>query len=308
MTRGRISTAHTIVMVVVALAAAPMNPGLVAFTFAGEIATVGSQVSSAAVSTLGVYDAVITPFNVTTSGAYTASVTEGPIATNNDDLNHHDRYRAAIAESPSLFNLNAPDVDGIALDSFIVSRFDPPTTAFGDTSLPATLDPSYFDSTDARSAMQFAFDFGSSPNFEAFLVTARSLALEQEDLVGFEPSSILLFLVGVIGSALTGLALSRRALTGRKRTRPRSEYMTIQVGHVRRIRHGFMHRRSGTWLAAFLSLLAFVYFLFFGLPSARAVTLYTYNFDALTAGAAAITDPAEYSPSSRITRSLCIHC
>jgi hypothetical protein len=290
-------------MVVVALAAAPMNPGLVAFTFAGEIASVGLQVSSAfsvgeTVTARSTVDSTAASAAVST---LTASVAESPIATNNDDLNHYDRYRAAIAESPPLFNLNAPDVDGVALDSFIVSRFDPSTTAFADTSLPATLDPSYFDSTDTRSAMQFAFDFGSSPNFEAFLVTARSLSLEQEDLVGFEPSSILLFLVGVIGSALTGLALSRRALTGRKRTRPRSEYMTIQVGHVRRIRHGFMYRRSGTWLAAFLSLLAFVYFLFFGLPSARAVTLYTYNFDALTAGTAAITDPPEYSPSSRIT-------
>lgn len=291
MARGRFSAAHTVVMAVVPLAAA-LDAGLITFTFAGEIASAGSQVSSALSvdetvtatytfasaaaptaisSTQGVYGAALTSFNVTTSGRYTASATEGQIAINNDDLDHHDRYRAVIAESSALFDLSAPDVNGIALDGFVDSEFDPTNTAFGEATLSVNLRLSNLDPTDSRTIMQLAFDFGSSPNIEAFLVAARSLSPEQDSpeqemMSGFEPRSIVLFLVGVIGSAVTCLALGRRALTERKRTGGRSKDMPTQAGKVRRIRRAFVHRHSGTWLAAFLSLLAFIYFLFFALP------------------------------------------
>lgn len=312
MARGRFSAAQAVIMAVAALAVAPPpGAGFITSTLAGEIVSVGSPApsaflvgetvtgttyapDSAAVSTVisstqGVHDEALTSFdataiNVTASEGYAASATEGEIAISNNDLNH--RYWAVITESPPVLDRNAPDVNAIALDSLIFSELGPTNIAVRDLS--------HLDSTDSRTAKQFAFDFGSSPNIEAFFVTARSLPLEGEILSGFEPPSIVLFLVGIIGSALACLALSRRALTERKRTGRRSKHMTIQAGNVRRIRHAFMRRHSGTWLSVFLSLLAFAYFLFFGLPSARAVTLYTYDFDALTVEAALITDASLY--------------
>jgi hypothetical protein len=213
-------------------------------TYALDSAAVLTVISS----TQGVHDEALASFNatainVTASEEYVANATEGE-----------------ISESPPVLDRNAQDVNAIALDSLIVPEFGPTNIAFGNLS--------HLDSTDSRTTTQFAFDFGSSPNIEAFLVTARSLPLEGEILSDFEPPNIVLFLVGIIGSALTCLALSRRALTERKKTGRRSKHMTIQARNVRRIRHAFLHRHSGTWLAVFLSLLAFAYFLFFVLPSA----------------------------------------
>lgn len=279
MTRGRFSVAHGFVMALAALAAA-VQADLISFTFTGENASIGSPVSGASSvgetvtvtytpdsaaaptaisSTLGLHDVAITSFDVTTSEGYIGSPTEVRIAVSNGDLHDHDRYQAVIGESPALVDLNALDVNGIALGSSTISLFDRTNTS--DTSLPARLDISRFHGSDSKTAMQVAFDVGSSSDIEASLVTATSLSPEQEIVSGFEPSSILVFLVGVIGLALTGLALMKR-----KTTRRRSNYMTVQAGEVRRIRHNCMHLRWRTWLAMFLPVVAYVYLLLFGLP------------------------------------------
>lgn len=279
MITGRFSVAHGVVMALAALAAA-VQADLIAFTFTGsqvssafsvgETVTATDTLDSAAAptsisSTQGLYNAAINSFNVTTSGGYVASAAEVPIAVSNGDLHGHDRYQAVVGESPPLFDLNAPDVNGIASRSFTISLFDRTDTAFADTSVPTELDLSRFDATDLQTATPVAFDFGS-PNIEASFVRAISLSPEQEIVSGFEPRSILVFFVGVIGSALAGLAL-----TTHKRTRWRSRSVTVQAGEIRRIRRRphrrhRRHLRSVAWLAVFLPLLAFAYFLLFVLP------------------------------------------
>jgi hypothetical protein len=274
-------------MALAALAAA-VQADLIAFTFTRDVESAGSQYpvrsrsetvtarytphSAAAPtsisSTQGVYNGAIPSFNVTSSEGYVASnvtSSEGYVASasevrtavSNGELHDYDRYQAVFGESPTVFDLSARD-HGVALDSFTISLLDRTSTALPDTSVLARLDLPYFDATDSRAAMQVASDVGSSPNIEASLVTARSLPAEQETVSGFEPPTILVVLVGVIGSALTGLALTKG-----KSTRWRSRCMTVHPREVQRIRHRFMRLRSGTWLALFLPLLAFVYFLLF---------------------------------------------
>ena len=196
----------------------------ITFTFSGEISSITNDVG--ATSTFGtgtfktgdtvsasfsfdptasptynqnheaIYDAVITSYNATTSGGYSASATTGQITMyDNYGSPEYDRIRAGMfQESP--YTLTGAPVDNLLLLDFVVSLQDPNQTAFNGIGLPSTLDLSKFDLNARYSAMQFVFANSKTDGDSFRLVTAQITSVSVP-----EPTTLLLLAFGLIGVA-----------------------------------------------------------------------------------------------------------
>ncbi len=151
-----------------------------------------------------VYDAVISSYNATTSGGYSASATTGQITMwNNSGAPYDDRFRAGMFQEPSFtppYTLTGAAVDGLPLLDFVVAVEDPSQTAFSGTGLPSTLDLSKFDLNATYSGMQFVFGTLNQPDTYR-LVNAHITGMSVVPV----PATLLL-----LGPGLVGLAAIRR--------------------------------------------------------------------------------------------------